>query len=466
MAYTEFYVTKGASAANTNGGGPSLGANDGPVDTANNCSSNAAGTTITDDDSGTWPNSSVGDWVCFDTAGSKDFARITNIAGSVLTVTPAVTGSASSKTTNVGGAWATVDHAASTVTTSFVNAASDPPRVNIKSGTYSEAVTNDNSGAKGNPIRFEGYGTSAGDYGTPPLIDGNTGDVWKTGGCDFITLVNLRLETSTANKKALWNQYSGGNSSQNTFIDLTLQAGSGASGIGYYDNGYSTDVHLLRVHVKSSGGDGFRTTQGAYTVFESCTSDDAGGHAFSVDNGWAEHIFFVNCVANSPTTDGFYFVDADCLAVMSHCTVWDAGSDGVAIAATTGNEGDGKIYGCVFDTCGAYGINLASGVYVYEDYNSFRACTTSNRNNVDAVGYHDSDQPGGTAVTGDPFTDTSTDDFRPDDTAGEGKALWAEGCGPADQTNNRDRGAVQHADPAGGGGSGTIRRHPKVLGGA
>ena len=104
MPHTEFYVTKGSSVSDTNGGGPNLGTNDGPIVTKTNCSSDGAGTTVTNDDADGWGTAAADDWICFDTAGTKDFARITNVAVDALTVTPAVALSAGGKTVNVNGA--------------------------------------------------------------------------------------------------------------------------------------------------------------------------------------------------------------------------------------------------------------------------------------------------------------------------------------------------------------------------
>lgn len=55
-------------------------------------------------------------------------------------------------------------------------------------------------------------------------------------------------------------------------------------------------------------------------------------------------------------------------------------------------------------------------------------------------------------LTADPFVDAANDDFRPNDTSGGGAELRGAGIGVSGQTNSQDVGAVQHADPSGGGG--------------
>jgi len=65
-------------------------------------------------------------------------------------------------------------------------------------------------------------------------------------------------------------------------------------------------------------------------------------------------------------------------------------------------------------------------------------------------------------LSADPFMDAAGHDYRPNNIAGGGAALRAAGVGVASQTNNEDIGAVQHTDPAGGGG---LLIHPGMDGG-
>lgn len=213
MPFTEFFVTPGSSASINNGGGPGLGTNDGPVDTNADCSTNPGGTTITSS-AGSWANSAVGDWVNFDPAVTADRARITDIAGAVLTVTPAVTGSASSKTCNVGGAFDKVQDALDAIdraTTDFRNAAGDQIRINIKSGTYDETIDIDtNNGLLTDYILLQGYGTNPGDNPTSrPTITNTTTDgvatIKWTGATLYYEFRDLIFDnTPTAPLATLW----------------------------------------------------------------------------------------------------------------------------------------------------------------------------------------------------------------------------------------------------------------------
>ena len=136
MPYTEFYVTKGAWANNNiNGGGPRLGENDGPVyflpgGAGGATVTEGTETQITDLSGGNWEGALIDDWLRWDFDGVREVRRIIDITGAVATVHAACTVGAQ-KGVAVGGAWKTVDFAASTVSTAFVNAAGYAPRVNV-----------------------------------------------------------------------------------------------------------------------------------------------------------------------------------------------------------------------------------------------------------------------------------------------------------------------------------------------
>jgi len=219
MAFAEFYVTKGSSSSEVNGGGPRLGTNDGPIYTTADATSNGDGTEITDNVA-SWTDCLVDDWLCFDTSigDLAAWSRITNITDSVATVSPAVPTDTANKAVNVGGAWATIDHATSLVSTSFVNADGDSPRVNIKySATdYEEAsgATVDNIFTTLIPLTISGYYSTAGDEAmngniwTPPKItsaSAASATLYVPTGKFYVSVDNLDIESpTTADKHALW----------------------------------------------------------------------------------------------------------------------------------------------------------------------------------------------------------------------------------------------------------------------
>jgi len=79
----------------------------------------------------------------------------------------------------------------------------------------------------------------------------------------------------------------------------------------------------------------------------------------------------------------------------------------------------------------------------------------NNTNDYSAMGDNEPLNP--IALTADPYEDSANGDFRPNDTASGGALLRGQTkIGAGMITNNQDIGALQHADPAGGGGTGAI----------
>jgi len=410
MAFTEFYVTKGSAVSNLNGGGPSLGTNDAPVDVSTNCSSDGAGTAITDDDAGGWPNAAVGDFICFDAGGTPEYgSRITDITGEVLTVTPAVTASQSGKTVNVGGAWATIDHAASTVTTAFVNAAGNSPRVNIKAtSAYAENVVLDNSGSNTVPLTFEGYTAAAGDGGQCEVTGQAGADViHAAAGKNYIRLLNIYAHTAENGHSAFECDIDHGH-----FHNCKAFA-TGTGGIGFDTHGLNN--LLFKCLVTASTSYGF--WDGDSITYIACKSIDAGSDAFHADGA----ALAIDCIADTPAGDGFVQetnTQMRCYA----CTVYNsAGGSGVKIQGTAPSGAFAPFtLNCVLYGNNQYGIELVSGftMPLLADYNAFDANGVGDRLNVDA-GLHDVDDPD---ITGDPFTDAPGSDFSLNDTANRGAA--------------------------------------------
>lgn len=158
-----------------------------------------------------------------------------------------------------------------------------------------------------------------------------------------------------------------------------------------------------------------------------------------------------DCLAYDNTGDGFLFDDD--LAQCSGCT-------------SDGNTGDGfdvsgrvnRFSNCVSTNNGGYGWRFANT-------NNHSLINTRTFNNTSGPFLNEPDKSTNwAALTADPWVDASADDYRPNDTAGGGAELRAAAFAVPEQTNNRDIGAVQHADPAGGGGG--LLVHPGTSGGA
>ena len=121
-----------------------------------------------------------------------------------------------------------------------------------------------------------------------------------------------------------------------------------------------------------------------------------------------------------------------------------------------------SIYNNIFDSNGGYGLNLPSSsrspVMVN---NAYRNNTSGERSSTVPAGEND------ITLSADPFTDSASGDWSLNTTAGGGAELRSISyptAFPDGQTSTYlDIGAVQHADPVGGGGG--LLTHPGMSGG-
>lgn len=437
MSYTEWVVSKDPSASDVNGGGINCDVDGGPVITRTNCSTNPGGTQIVNDDATGWGSAQVGDPVCVDTAGSKDPSIITNIAGDTLTVAPAVSAAIVNKTVNVGGHWATVDHATSTMDAVMLDPSGNPPCINLKyhATDYSEQVQLDNSGTTLVPMTLDGYESSAHDgcpNGNRPTISSAAGAlagvVYAAAGIDHWRIRNLISEASGAGIAAI-----SMTSDYSQFEKLTIAAaGAGADGLqntnGYYCRYQNSEcsaptyafrggyyASIRRVHGRAAGTACLEAKAGS--VFERCIAFGTGATTYGI-------------LLNSGPS-----------AVYSS-TLYNCGT-GVHAASNTC-----EVRGCIFESCSTAGVRTIAGVtfshrcdwnYFYNNAADYHATTMFNYG-----GEHD------VSLTASPFANAAGGDFRLNGVAGGGALVRANLQAHIDALNSDclDGGALQTPDSA------------------
>jgi len=435
MAYTDFFVTHGSSAANTNGGGPRLGTNDGPIYTTSNSTVSAEDTvTIVDNSGNNWSGVAVDDWICWDTAGVKEFRRVDTIApdedATKITISAAAT-AGSSKTTNVGGAWATIDFAASTMSTTFINNASDPPRTNIKNdGNYTEKVTFDYGGSSTINLFFEGYTTTVGDGGKPYInytVSGNTLYHNKY----YVNLKNLRIN-GTTNSGTLnpLNMYTTSGYSQIVGVEVSATYMTCISCRG---------IHIFFENCSVYGGpSNTRTGMIAYAggcCFIGCYAYGHFGTVFeNYYNGVGNTSIIIDrCINAATCTTGFYVAYAG--NKVFNCINW-----GTATNAFLIDSYHTHFINCI--ACNAtYGFKGSATTQTFA-----RKCAVYNCDN-DYTDLMTAIDP--IALSANPFTDTANGDFTLNSEAGGGALLKGTGIPTTlpiiEGTNNLDVGVFQSA---------------------
>lgn len=443
MAYTEFYVAKGALAADINGGGPRKGAQDAPIYNSADTTSDVPGTSITDN-LAQWTGCQVDDWLCFDTAGGKEFARITAIAAAVATVSPAVTGSQATKDTVVGGAWSSVQHAADKVASTWVNAASDPPRVNIDAAAaFAEDIDLQQAGTLASPVTFQGYTATAGDGGMAE-IDGdglaNHDATWDGNGQTYIILRDLYIHGDQAGIEGIrvLGAY--------CLIDRCKLKTTGAA---HTIEGNGNHLRVINTWIEDSGASGINVS--AYAQVDGCRVDSTASVGIKLGP-------FSSAVGNVVNDAGaganHYGIHSDGdVGVIAGNSVYNSADSGIFIDDLVA-EGHGVVINNVLEECGqnagvGYGIEVeAADKYLqWAGYNAYY-------NNKDGESLNILHEVGAVTLTASPFTNAAGNDFSLNNTAGAGAACREAGFPGAlidgSHTGYRDIGALQHQDAGGG----------------
>lgn len=425
MAFSEFFVTKGAGAADTNGGGPRMGANDAPIYSSTNSTvSGGTPTTIVDGSGGNWAGVQVGDWLLWDTAGVKEHRRVTVVApggdATKITVHAACTAGAT-KTTKVGGAWATWNGALALIRNTAVDASGNPPCVNIQGGS---AYTGDAATA------------AAGDTTTPIFVEGYTTDPHDGG--------EAELDARLNHAYAFW-------SWRNLYINRAAAGGSADAIVVSADKN-----RFENVRARASAGQIAFNITGWANFLVGCQAL-GGATGFAVGGG---NNRLTGCRANAVTATGFLLSSqAAVLKSIAHgcngagfltnsyahaeqCTSY--GNGGAGFEFTTGIGTEPLILACIaFGNTGAGLKNNTANGWCFEDYNALGSNTGGARSGIAAwcQGPHD------VTLSGDPFVNAAAGDFRIDPRKAAGRQLLQAGF-PASlngQLARYDIGALQAA---------------------
>lgn len=326
----------------------------------------------------------------------------------------------------MGGALASPGYAAGIASLSI---ATNGIIVRIKSGTYTLTTTTPN--VSGGPIQqvgkhclFIGYETTRDDMGAKPVID-----------VGAVTGITVLVATSFVA----------------IFINLKVDGQGNASIIGV--NGKCYLCEMVDCNVGITG-----TVASTWSV--RCKVTGSVTYGFESTTAWRceatgcgvgfRNCSVIDCLVHDNTGDGIQGSPFSLLAAGNTC--FNNGGDGIgAINSLAG------IFDNIIDSNGGYGVEMQdANTFGLQINNAFRANTSGKYENTPRLIL------GEVVPTSDPFTNSATDDFSLNNTAGGGAELRGAGVPVHGQTDNRDIGAVQHADPAGGGG---LLTHPGMSGG-
>jgi hypothetical protein len=456
MAYSEYQVTQGGLASDENGGF-GIGTSDGPFETQTNCSSSGDGLTITNDDATGWTSSSIGDRICFDTAGLKDFARITNIVGDDLTVTPAVAFSLGTKTVNIGGAWATIAHTFATLqNTDFLNADGDGIRLNLKreGGTaYDEEDLQTNAFTAALPMVVEAYVSTPGDIDRlidtdRALIEPSAPATARVSFVDDPSVIyrNIHFKIAGGGKNAV---VFGGSGDNTVMENCKMHSADGHGLVGHFQ---ASGVQIIRCDLSDNG------LQGQQLRFGSDSSFVGGIVANNGGSGMQGSTFGLidSCLIYGNGGAGIINHSSVNSIVISNNIIADNASDGIDIGSDAAIV-KMKFYNNIIADNGGYGINSSVGAgnhkFGFYDYNCMHGNSLGALNDANI-----NDDPQHN-ITDEPWTETtqatrtSTGDYT---ITAAMKAAGFPGTladtGIVSNTGYVDLGALQHQDTGGGGG--------------
>jgi len=346
-------------------------------------------------------------------------------------------GGVSGATCKVGGALASPGILSDLLTVDLM-------RAWIKSGTYTITTATVGSGGPfqgpaSTAFRIEGYTTTRGDRSTKPIISAGT--------VGSISIIDITNASFNDNYQIVVNLKIDGNSQTSV---------NGIKGNAQYSTAKAIECDVVNCtngfysSVTNKGLMAYRcTTDGCTTGFEASTVAyycEAVGGTSGFHKKGSTHVVWDHCIARDCSGDGFstagYNVDA------VGCVAENCGGDGFDWG-TTYSMGLSCI-DCVAINNSGYGFN------VHESYSDNGLINCSGYNNTLGNVSGGADTELNTFnfqdLSGDPFVDTTAHDYSPDNTAGEGADLRNQ-TGVPGQVVQNDLGAVQHADPAGGGGT-------------
>lgn len=326
-------------------------------------------------------------------------------------------------TIRIGGALATPGLLSNLMTIDGMTA-------HIRSGTYTLSTATAGPGGPlqiGNIIaRIRGYATTRGDLDTSRDMTNNP--VISAGTQTSVTLVRLTASNALAMQQC-------------SHITADGNSRTSTTGFSAFNQGVTSDCRATNCTVN-----GFLNT---YSI--SC-------QATGCATGFNTH-YAIGCVASGGTTG---FLVSALQGHISHCLAWGnttgfslTGSLCQATCCTSdGNTGSGFVstsgsrysyFGCLATNNGSWGFDgLSYSVLV----NCAGFANTSGNLNGTPVANMEFK-----TLTASPYVNVATRDYRPNNTASAGADLRASGFAIPTQTNNQDIGALQHADPSGGGSS-------------
>lgn len=358
------------------------------------------------------------------TAGLYEITSV-NTGTNIITVDRSAGASTNTVVGNIGGATKFLGNLTNGTGTTLVAGT----KIWIKNdGAYS--LTTGTAGAGGPSsignlgIFIEGYQTTRGDLGSPPVIDAGA----QTG----ITIIETVLTNN------IW-------SIVNVKVD-----GNNNSTITGFSTGARSATYLCVAYRCTTGFDGAASQKPLNCFASTCTTGFNGGNmigcvAYSCTTGYSlanSNNSASDSIAYSCSGDGF-ILSVGC--TVDNCVAYGNTGDGFDISAATTEN----VSNCIAVGNTGYGFNTPSTASALAGCRVIKCATYNNTagafNTTPVWAY------GNITLTGDPFTNAAGGIFSLNNTAGAGADVRGVALGTYGQTSYGDIGALQHQDSASGG---------------
>lgn len=339
-----------------------------------------------------------------------------------------------------GNAWLTINKAATTAAAGEI--------VNIKaSATYTvNAQTFTNSGnSTSGPILYRGYTTTPGANDGRPTVTSttSTGAIFSLNAETGICFRHLKFTHSGATRGPAF-LATGADSTFISIADCEFDGCSYAVLADFVTNFTFRHLQVDRCSVLNSTQSGFYVA-GETTISNTYIKSSTNYGIYKQRLVYPLHV--LNCVIRD-CAKGLY-INCDSGTTNTGIHVFNTAfynQSAEAIYKQDSQIQDWSIMNCVFHS-NSYAVRMGAGK-VTECINLHNAYGTATNANV-GWGAGTGDQ----TLSGDPWTNVSTPDFSPDNTANEGQKLRSLGYPgvTAFGTGYADIGPLRHQDPAGGG---------------
>jgi hypothetical protein len=323
-------------------------------------------------------------------------------------------------------------------------------RVNVKVGSYTSSGTGSTvGGSLSDPIVFRGYKTTIGDLDGVslhglidgvdiPVIANNTTDNAGIKG-SFIYVNNISFTTNRAYSAYVWNFGLYGSVQNCRFVSTSDVASCPVTGYSFFGCYFETKSNYGAIR--------------SATLLESCVirgnrTNTSGGHQFSdpvgvgATIGPVNNCLFINTSINDKTGTALG-MSYPYTGLVSNCTFINWAN---AINSSTNNPSQGARY-----ICNSYFANCTNAFY-----DSYRSTGTEPTFHLINNGFYDVTSQANSSVVFnfnpqvdnlDPFVDSANHDYRlTSSSIGYGYSEQRQ-LAYLNTVNNRDLGALQHADP-------------------